>query len=83
MNATYSFVFATGVVFLLLQMALSMSEDEIPKGSTEKAALIRVDHYMSNSAPHHVYPYAASLVTFVCIFVSLMMVICYAPILGR
>ena len=83
MNAPYCFVSATGIVFILLQMALSMSEDVISKGPTEEEASIRVDQYMSNSAPNHVYPYVASFVTFVCIFVSLMMVICYAPILGR
>ena len=81
-----SFVQYTMPVFMalfLFQMITFMNEAVVIDAPLEEVPFVRIDHFISNSASHHIYPYLASFITFVCIFVSLMMVICYAPLLGR
>ena len=68
---------------VLFQFTTFMNEESAVHGFKNEESIVHVDLYITNSSSHHIYPYLASFITFVCIFVSLMMVICYAPLLGR
>jgi hypothetical protein len=67
------------MALFLFQVTALLNEDPIT-GKDESA--IQMNNYITNSSSHHIYPYLASFITFVCIFTSLMMVICYAPLLN-
>ena len=83
MESHYSSALLIALAVLLFQLTTFMNEVPTLHGLVKEDSVVLVDLYTTNSTSHHIYPYLASFITFVCIFVSLMMVICYAPLLGR
>lgn len=64
------------------QTALSLHDESSQYLNLKDGTFVTVDHLHSNSTTRHIYPYLASFITFVCILVSLVIVITYAPRLG-
>lgn len=81
MESPYYAAAIMAMALFLFQINTLLHEDPMMDNMKDESAVI-VDFYITNSTSHHIYPYLASFITFVCIFTSLMMVICFAPLLG-
>ena len=74
-------IICTALIYLN-QTAVSLNDESRGCLNLVDGSCINVDHLLSNSTTRHIYPYLASFITFVCILVSLVIVITYAPRLG-
>jgi hypothetical protein len=81
MESPYYAAAIIALALFLFQVTALLNEDPIT-GIMKDESAIQVNTYITNSTSHHIYPYLASFITFVCIFTSLMMVICFAPLLN-
>lgn len=75
-----------GGVILFLSEVLSIIQDYdnmMINNQDKEEGVVQINYYTTNATTSHEYPWVASFLTFICVLVALVMVITFAPLLGR